>query len=153
QNRSPQPGCVPCPQDQLTPPILTAADGTHERARHRRGRCPCVPNAAFSADLAHGLMPLMRRRELGLVLLLLGGCRAATVDVTQQPIVGGTPTTAYPFVGYVSADYGSSSSGCTGTLVRDKWVLTAAHCIEETDGKVRGVKVTFEADSDHATMW
>jgi hypothetical protein len=95
----------------------------------------------------------MRRLELGLVLFLIGGCRAATVDVAQQPIVGGTPTTAYPFVGYVSADYGSSSSGCTGTLVRDKWFLTAAHCIEESDGKVLGVKVTFEADSDHATMW
>jgi len=32
-------------------------------------------------------------------------------------------------------------------------VLTASHCIEETDGKVMGVKVTFEADADHATVW
>ena len=72
----------------------------------------------------------------------------------DQPIVGGVPTTGYPFVGYVSSDYGGgTSSGCTGTLVRDKWVLTASHCIEETDGKVMGVKVTFEPDSDQATTW
>src|SRR4051794_24170785 len=95
----------------------------------------------------------MHKLELGVVLLLLSGCRVTPVDVAEQPIVGGTTTTGYPFVGYVSADYGGSSSGCTGTLVRDKWFLTASHCIEETDGKVLGVKVTFEPDSDHATVW
>src|SRR5262245_54742422 len=96
----------------------------------------------------------MRKLGLGLVLSLLGGCHAATVDVAEQPIVGGTLTTGYPFVGYVSSDYcGGTSSGCTGPLVRDKWVLTASHCIEEDNGPVMGVKVTFEADADQATTW
>jgi V8-like Glu-specific endopeptidase len=96
----------------------------------------------------------MRKLELGLVLCLLGGCRAATVDTTEQPIVGGTLTTGYPFVGYLSADYGGgTSSGCTGTLIRDKWFLTASHCIEEDIGKVQGAKVTFEADANNATTW
>jgi MYXO-CTERM domain-containing protein len=96
----------------------------------------------------------MRKLELGFVMLLVCGCRVTPVDVVEQPIVGGTPTTGYPFVGYVSADYGGSSSGCTGTLVRDKWFLTASHCIEESQGnKVLGVKVTFEANSDTATVW
>jgi V8-like Glu-specific endopeptidase len=96
----------------------------------------------------------MRKLELGLVLSLLAGCHAATVESTQQPIVGGTTTTGYPNVGYVSSDYGGgTSSGCTGTLVRDHFVLTASHCIEEDMGKVMGVKVTFEADANNATTW
>jgi V8-like Glu-specific endopeptidase len=97
----------------------------------------------------------MRKVELSLVLcFLVGGCHAAaTVGSAEQPIVGGTTTTGYPFVGYVAADYGGSSSGCTGTLIRDKWFLTASHCIEEDMGKVLGVKVTFEADANNATIW
>jgi secreted trypsin-like serine protease len=96
----------------------------------------------------------MRKIELAVVACLLGGCRAASVDVVEQPIVGGTLTTGYPFVGYLSADYGGgTSSGCTGTLIRDKWFLTASHCIEADMGPVLGAKVTFEADSDNATSW
>jgi V8-like Glu-specific endopeptidase len=101
-------------------------------------------------------MSRMRKLELALVLCVLGGCHAAaTVGEAAQPIVGGTTTTGYPFVGYVSSDYGGgTSSGCTGTLVRDKWFLTASHCIEEDNGqRVMGVKVTFEANSDSATVW
>src|SRR3954453_5674735 len=96
------------------------------------------------------------RSLLALVVVLVGGCGAAgNVASTEQPIVGGVPTTGYPFVGYVASDYGGgTSSGCTGTLVRDHWVLTASHCIEESgNNKVMGVKVTFEADADHATVW
>jgi hypothetical protein len=96
----------------------------------------------------------MRRPILGFIVMLLGGCRVAPVGEAQQPIVGGTTTTGYPFVGYLSADYGGgTSAGCTGTLVRDKWFLSASHCIEEDMGKVMGVKVTFEADADNATVW
>ena len=73
----------------------------------------------------------MLRRLLGaLVAVLAVGvpASAAPLDEPSQEVSGGfTPTEAPPWVARLVSD---NRSLCTGALVADQWVLTAAHCVD-----------------------
>jgi len=52
--------------------------------------------------------------------------------VSVDPIIGGTPATAYPEAAVIDIDKGASGTwnGCSGTLVAPRVVLTAGHCVD-----------------------
>ena len=57
------------------------------------------------------------------------------INNDSQMIVGGTevdpacPDCKYPFM--VSLQYNGFGHGCGGSLIREDWVLTAAHCVTQ----------------------
>lgn len=74
--------------------------------------------------VCHGLV--------GLAFLLMCALPFSTT-VAETRIVGGTPTTTdqFPWIVYLDISFGSAA--CGGTLIASEWVLTAAHCIPDTN--------------------
>jgi hypothetical protein len=64
-------------------------------------------------------------------LIMLSLLVALPVAAAPDPIVGGMPATQgeYPNVVGIVLTTSSGVALCTGTLITDQWVMTAAHCV------------------------
>lgn len=95
------------------------------------------------------------RLRLWLGLLWVGGCSDAVVTdpeplrSVEQAIVNGEVSQAFAATGALIIDGRASSSLCTGTLVAEDLVLSAAHCFEGID-LARGDEAHFLIASDLA---
>jgi uncharacterized protein (TIGR03382 family) len=76
-------------------------------------------------QIADARSRIMRR------LILLSLLIALPVAAAPDPIVGGTPATQGEFPNVVGIVLTTSTGVaiCTGTLITDEWVMTAAHCV------------------------
>jgi V8-like Glu-specific endopeptidase len=103
-------------------------------------------------------MPNRSAPHVAFRLCLLGvglgaGCGMAAdgdlqVGETSAPIVGGAETSQYPAVPLLYSETAESEGAqfCSGTLISPRVILTAAHCVEFTEGDPTVYVAYFGAD-------
>lgn len=80
---------------------------------------------------------MLRAPAAVLCFALLIGVSAAAGDIVKPRIIDGTnvPASQFPTVGQVGDGlYGIDSFYCSGTLIGSRFVMTAAHCVCDSDG-------------------
>ncbi len=89
---------------------------------------------------------MLRLRIFALASLSLASCsQELQTSSDDSAIVGGTATTEYPSVAYISTTIadGAGTFACTATLITPRVLLTAAHCIDLSEGPVEAISAYF----------
>jgi secreted trypsin-like serine protease len=70
---------------------------------------------------------------------------------TDAPVVHGTVTASWPGIGALVANFGYGwDAFCTGTLISDRWVMSAAHCADSAETGIPATSMAFFIGPDVA---